>query len=518
MTKTGEYAALNAWAKEKGKALGLRITVVNRQGVVLADSEQDPQLMENHRFRPEIKEAFSGKIGQSYRFSQTVKEKMLYIGVPVKKGSEIAYVLRLSKFAREIDNSLIKVRLAVIEIVLIFLLISFVFSGFFSFIFTQPIEELKDAFGKLTKGNLDVQVNPFRRQSEFRELAREFNFMASSLKEKIDEINFHKNELQAVFSAIEEGLVVVDQEGKIILVNDRWQKTFHAENARGYYLWEIIRVAEIGELFKSTQTKSKHELQWEGRFFQVLFIPFGSKGEMLISFRDITDFKRLEQIKRDFVINVSHELRTPLTALKGFVELIEPDVKGEAKKYLEIIKRNTERMIHIVTDLLILAQIEDRKENEGFSKVELKEVSLNVLKLFENRAQEKRIALRLECPYERLFVYGDSYQLEQLLINLIDNAIKYTEKGEVVVRLTQDNGGQVALEVSDTGSGIPKKHLQRIFERFYVVDKSRSRELGGTGLGLSIVKHIVLNHKGKIEVKSAPGQGTTFKIIFPTSE
>ena len=214
-----------------------------------------------------------------------------------------------------------------------------------------------------------------------------------------------------------------------------------------------------------------------------------------------------------FIVNVSHELRTHLTAIKGYVETLEEETKGEARHYLKIIKKHTERLINIVQDLLLLSELEEKGLTQIKEKVNLEETAKNVFKIFEQKAKEKGLELNLICE-GTLVVKGDPFKLEQMFINLIDNAIKYTEEGEVSVSLKETNK-EVIVKVKDTGLGIPKEHLDRIFERFYVVDKSRSRKFGGTGLGLSIVKHIVLLHNGKIEVKSALREGTEFIITFP---
>ncbi|MCD6155495.1 MAG: PAS domain-containing sensor histidine kinase, partial [Candidatus Atribacteria bacterium] len=214
------------------------------------------------------------------------------------------------------------------------------------------------------------------------------------------------------------------------------------------------------------------------------------------------------------VVNVSHELRTPLTAIKGYVETLEEEIEGDSKRYLDIIKRHTERLINIVADLLLLSELEEKGLTQIKEEVNLEKVVKDVFKIFDQKAKEKGLKLNLICEGNPV-VEGDAFKLEQMFINLIDNAIKYTERGEVLVYLKQTDE-EVIVKVKDTGIGIPKEHLDRIFERFYVVDKSRSKKLGGTGLGLSIVKHIVLLHNGKIDVKSSPGEGTEFIITFPS--
>ena len=237
---------------------------------------------------------------------------------------------------------------------------------------------------------------------------------------------------------------------------------------------------------------------------------------MVVTLHDITEFRALEKTKKDFVVNVSHELKTPLTAIKGFVETIEGQTEDDNRPYLEIIRRNTERMIAIVEDLLVLSELEERGSKIGRTRVDLKPMAESVLKMFEKRAGEKGLSLSLEAPPDLPPVPADPNQMEGLLLNLVDNAVKYTEKGSVTVRVSVRDRS-MAIDVEDTGIGIDADDLPHVFERFYVVDKSRSRKLGGTGLGLAIVKHIVSAHKGTVSVKSRIGEGTTFSVLLPLS-
>jgi two-component system phosphate regulon sensor histidine kinase PhoR len=234
-------------------------------------------------------------------------------------------------------------------------------------------------------------------------------------------------------------------------------------------------------------------------------------GHVLI-FHDITDMKHVEQIKKDLVVNISHELRTPLTAIKGFVETLLDEASDEQRDYLDIVKRHTDRLINIVQDLLVLSELEDRPAGFSVEKVDMGTVINSVVTLFEPKARQKGLSIKADI--EPVIISADSFRIEQLLTNLIDNAIKYTEKGEILVGVKAD-GGNAIITVRDTGIGIPREHLMRIFERFYVVDKSRSRSVGGTGLGLSIAKHIATLHNGRITAESIPLTGTTFTVTLP---
>jgi len=250
----------------------------------------------------------------------------------------------------------------------------------------------------------------------------------------------------------------------------------------------------------------------KGAPFNVARLAVGDR--IVVTLHDVTEFRALEKTKRDFAVNVSHELKTPLTAIKGFVETMEPRAEEENKPYLEIIRRNTDRLIAIVEDLLVLSQIEDRGQKLEKSDLRVKPLAENILKVFEKRAREKGLTLSLEAPPDLPSIKADPLQVEGLLLNLVDNAVKYTEKGTVTVRLLSKQG-RFVIEVADTGIGIEAEHLPHIFERFYVADKSRSKKLGGTGLGLSIVKHMVMAHDGTVSVASRVGEGTTFTVSLP---
>ena len=399
----------------------------------------------------------------------------------------------------------------VVFLIFLSLLASFLLSKDLS----NPLNELLSAFERLADGDFSAKVK-FKRKDEIGKLAENFNKMSKELKQLFDNLNLKQEELNNIISFLEEGLLVLDKKGRIILFNESFKKIVQI-NPEGKFWWEVLRNPEVDKLIEKAKKEkrvSSKELELNGKVFlcSLVFIP--SKEELIIVLHDITEFKKLEKIKKDFVVNVSHELRTPLTAIKGYVETLEEEIKGNSKHYLDIIKKHTERLINIVSDLLLLSELEEKGLTQIKEDVNLEEIAKNVCKIFEQKAKEKNLKLNLICENKPV-IKGDPFKLEQMFINLIDNAIKYTEEGEVSVLLRQTDK-EVIIKVKDTGIGIPKEHLDRIFERFYVVDKSRSKKLGGTGLGLSIVKHIVLLHNGKIDVESTPYKGTEFTITFPT--
>ncbi|MCD6222045.1 HAMP domain-containing protein [bacterium] len=509
-----DFKKLDSLAKEIGKNIKTRITIIAPSGKVLADSEKDPRLMENHNDRPEVKQSKEKGVGKSLRFSTTVKEEMLYVAIPIKSKEKFLGVLRVSLFLKDINKLLNKLKIRIFGIVIFITFLSLLGAFSFSKNLSYPLKKLALASKKLADGDFSARVI-FKRDDEIGELADSFNKMCEELKYLFDNLTLEQEELNSIISSLEEGLLVLDKNGRIILFNENF-KRFVQINPEGKFWWEVLRNPKIPQLIEKAKEEkriSSQELELNEKVFLTSFVFMTSKEEMIIVLHDITEFKKLEKIKKDFVINVSHELRTPLTAIKGYVETLEEEVKGSAKHYLEIIKKHTERLINIVGDLLLLSELEEKELFQIKEKVDLEEIVKDIFKIFTQKAKEKSLELNLVCE-GRCVIKGDPFKLEQMFINLIDNAIKYTEKGEVSVLLKRTDK-KIIVKVEDTGIGIPKEHLDRIFERFYVVDKSRSKKLGGTGLGLSIVKHIVLLHNGKIDVKSTPGKGTEFIITFP---
>ncbi len=339
--------------------------------------------------------------------------------------------------------------------------------------------------------------------------------MARKLRSLFKNIQEKQTEISAIITSVKECIALIDQKGVITLSNDSFKNTFGI-NSEGKYYWEIIRDRKSSKTIENTiknRVSALCETEINERTFILSTSPLKGKNNTILIFYDITELKSIERMKKEFTINISHELRTPLTAIKGFAETLEEEVKEDSKKYLDIIKRHTDRMINIVNDLLLIAELENENFNKPKEKVNLNDIIKNILPIFRQKAKEKGINLIFSFDNEENNIIGDLYKLEQLFINLIDNAIKYTEKGEVKISIIRKEN-EICVIVKDTGIGIPSKDLSRIFERFYVVDKSRSRKLGGTGLGLSIVKHIVNLHEGKIKIKSELYKGTEIEVCF----
>lgn len=345
------------------------------------------------------------------------------------------------------------------------------------------------------------------------------------LEESLKNLGKEKMDLEAALAQIEEAVAMLNHQGQILKANESFLRLFNSLPIEGKYIWQVVRSTKFQELFFEWSRggeKSEGEIYVDQKPYLVkLFsidqkeISAKSQKKTIIILKNIQAEKNLEIIKKELVANISHELRTPLTAIKGYLETLEEEkLSEEARSYVSIIKNNVERLERIVRDLLILSELETRRELQEKEEVNLAEIAQRVINQFEEAAKKKNLFLHLEVSPVLPIISGDTFRLEQMFINLIDNAIKYTDKGGITVKL-EEREKEVLIKVEDTGIGIAPEHLDRIFERFYVVDRSRSRRLGGTGLGLSIVKHIVLLHGGKISVQSREGVGTTFLISLP---
>jgi len=494
---------------------GFRLTVIKPDGVVLGDSILDPITMENHKSREEIIEALNGEIGKSIRYSTSTKEDMLYVALPVYDSSNnIILVIRVSFSLKELNSLINRTILHIISISLIGLLIGLILSIYYSKYFISSMNEIKDFLKELSKKNYGKKIL-IKKQDEFGEINHYLNLLSTELEENIKSYNKEKIEINTILSSIEEGILVTNSDGLITLNNKIFEDIIKEIDIKNKYYWEVIKNIEVIEFIKNvlkTKETLKKEVFINNKNYLIKGFYLLTINEFVFTFFDTSLIKKVEEVKRDFVRDASHELKTPLTAIKGFVETLEEEVGKN--KYIEIIKRNIERMINIINDLLTLSKIEDKDVKLEISEFDFLEMINNVIKIFSGKIKEKNLKVKIEIDNYNTKIKGDSYKLEQVFINLIDNAIKYTEEGEIKINYFLKNNS-VIIEIIDTGIGIPEEHIDRIFERFYVVNKSRSRKLRGTGLGLSIVKHIVLLHGGKIDVKSEVGKGSKFTITLP---
>ena len=516
-----------------GEKTGVRITVIDEKGVVLGDSKKNPREMANHSERPEVKQAFNNGTGESTRYSSTLQKEMFYVAVPYKdETGKTQTVIRTALPLSIIQQALIPLESKVIYMGVALTLLALLLSLAVSRTTTKSLSGIINISEELAKGNLNVEIPASKSKGEIPKITKALNHMAQKLNEVFKQLSHEKNQLEAVLSAMSEGVMVVSEKGSIVIINNALKEMFNlTDDPLQKPYWEVLRNREVIKLIDGVlenwkpDSKEIFYLYPNERHYLANVIPLDSpEKELIVVMFDITEFKRLENIKADFIANVSHELRTPLTAIKGYTETLQEEAfesPQDQKHFLRIIKRHADRLINIVSDLLVLSEVEGRdalsKENENsdFEDINIDEVIESSLEALKTKAAEKCLEVTFETNESDHKISGNRFLLEQMFINLIDNAVKYTpDKGKIGIEISGAEK-ELKIEISDTGIGIAKDSLPRIFERFYRVDKTRSRKMGGTGLGLSIVKHIVLIHGGKIEVQSEEQKGSTFVITLP---
>ncbi|HWP92392.1 MAG TPA: ATP-binding protein [Thermodesulfobacteriota bacterium] len=529
----GNREEVNRLISNLGIKNSIRVTVIERDGVVIGDSDKDPKVMENHAGRPEVIDAISKGMGEARRYSTTVGKEMLYIAIPLKdEHGEILAIVRTALPLSSIEETLGSVKSGVIYLGLILTAIALALSFALSKAFTKPYEKTIRLLDEIAKGNFKVNIPLSDSGGETGKLNLALGEMAEKLDELFRQVSVEKSQLEAVLTAMSEGVMVVTSDGRVNLMNHALMDMLGIKDSpQGRPYWEVLRNREIMELIEKVIQKretGKKEISFlypDERYYLVSAIPLDSVGrETIVVMFDITEFKRLEKIKADIVANVSHELRTPLTAIKGYVETLSEGAyenPEDRSHFLNIISRHTDRLINIVSDLLLLSDIERKSAPLGedtkatFEEIDFKEIVYSSLEALKTKLEEKNLRVSVYIKADMPRFKGDGFLLGQMFINLIDNAVKYTPEGGAIGVEVYYPDSQFRIEVIDTGIGIPKEHLARIFERFYRVDKTRSRKIGGTGLGLSIVKHIVIMHGGKIEVESEVGKGSRFMITLP---
>lgn len=521
LLQQGDSNEIDKFVDDLTEHIGARLTVIDSSGKVLGDTDGDPVLMENHSDRPEIIQAMKLGQGKSTRYSATLDRDFMYVALPIKVDDEIIGFTRLSSSLEEINQRLWSIYQNIIAIAAILTILALIFAFFTSRSFTKPIYEINRAAKRIQNGDFGTRLF-IKRQDELHGLANAINEMARELERLFNRLTSERRELQTILSSITDGLLVIGRNGNIIIANKSFADMLGIKDTKPLadkYYWEVLANQNLEQLITQIFEEKKHAIK-EIEINGGIYLASGAiasespdEPRMVIIFHNVTESKRLEKIKSDFVASVAHELKTPLTAIKGFAETLEDEASLENKRFLQIIQSNTERLISIVSDLLLLSNLETPTKTLQIEKIDLHRLVHDLSPLFAKKVAENNIELVYDIPETLPPLEGDSFLLEQLFINLIDNAIKYTENGTISIRAYPD-GKNVKIIVEDTGIGIPKKDLDRIFERFYLVDKSRSRRYKGSGLGLSIVKHIVLAHNGKIDVESEVGKGSKFIITL----
>lgn len=499
---------------------GVRITLIDKNGDVLSDSG-NTKTLENHLKREEVKRALNGEHVSLSRYSNTMHQTYCYSAIPVEFNS-FHGVLRISVPMAEIKALNQNLVHAIILSVIFCFLIALVIALFFTKFLTEPVEEITQAAERISEGNYDTVIKT-KEKGELGRLASSFNLMTKNLKSTMDNLIGKNIELEAVFRSMNGGVVAIDSQNNIMFYNQAFSKLANKDEqeltGRSFYnevyseaIYEAVKVA------KENQIDEVKEGKWNGKRIRATAAPLVGEDEILgilILVEDITKLKKLEHMRSDFVSNVTHELKTPLTSIRGFVDTLKNGAIDDPKvsrKFLDIIDIETERLYSLIQDILLLSEIESKQDFE-IQPCNITKVVKEVVDLLEPKFKENLKLNYVPEPYIRPY-YCNASRIKELLINLLDNAIKYTEEGSVTL-ICKEDGDDLLIQVSDTGIGIEQKYLSRIFERFYRVDKGRSRKQGGTGLGLSIVKHIVELYNGRIKVESKVSEGTMFEIRLP---
>ena len=523
--------------KALASRIATRITIVEPSGKVIADSDKDPLQMDNHATRPEVSAALARRTGIERRFSYTLHEEMMYVAIPVIADSVVVGVIRTAVSVSALNTALRASYSGTAIVALIVLIISALIGLGAARRIARPLREAREGVRRFAEGDLAHKLTVSSTQ-EIADLAEGFNAMAHQLSERIGTVTSQRNEINAILENMVEGVFAVDSSDRIISINRAAAALLdiNAPQSTGKLVYEVIRNTAIQKFLSTVKSSSRPcetEIVFaEGSVQQRYELILQAHGTVLaghdnsvigvmIVLNDVTQLRRLEKVRRDFVANVSHELRTPLTSIKGYVETLLDgaiDNPEDARRFVKIIEQHSTRLGAIVEDLLNLSSIEQEGE-AGAVTLERKKIADIIsaaVSVCSTAATNKKITLTSRCD-ESIDAMVNPLMLEQAVINLIDNAIKFTEpSGDAPVIIScERQGADVVLSVADHGCGISTEHLDRLFERFYRVDKARSRKLGGTGLGLAIVKHIVLAHKGDVAVTSTVGKGSVFTVRFP---
>lgn len=526
-----DTAAFRRTINDLDRTTDTRITLINTNGKVIADSRARLEELDKHGDRPEIIEALNGIPASSIRYSFTQHKELMYFAVPVfGREGKVILVLRTALDVTSLEDEFSNSYKYVILLGLFLFFVSAFLLYYLSGKHVKPLEEICNAAGRFSKGEFGKKIYP-PDIKEFHTLAESINSMAQQLDEKMNIIDEQKNIQQAVLESMKEGVLAVDYDEKILLINNEAEQMLgiRANNVKGKVLQEVIRISEIQKFFNKIITEGKqmqsdiliqHEkdkaLQLTGT---LLNDPDSKAIGVLVVINDISNLRYLDTLKKDLIANVSHELKTPVTTIKGFVETLkESDLSGSknTEKFLNIIYKNVERLNLLIDDLLTLSRIEQATDANTikFYEEDIGTIIQSVVEDFEVLAAEKGITISKHCS-KKLKSRVNRHLLEQAVGNLVDNAIKYSEHKTNITITSNTEGGFFLIMVEDEGPGIAKEHFDRLFERFYRIDKSRSRDEGGTGLGLAIAKHIVQAHNGSIEVESEVGKGSKFTIKIP---
>ena len=528
---------IDALCKRLGEKIQTRITVILHSGEVIGDSFARVETMENHRERPEIKTALAGEKSMAVRYSRTLDENMMYIALPIVYSRSDPDVIRTAVSISDIDTKAEAMRNSIALVLVLTTMAAALASLYVARRIANPVEQMRQGAQAFSKGNLTNQL-PFPDTEELSQLARAMNSMASELNKKIMDVRNRSRELEAVHTSMQEGVIAINDQEQIITINKAAAKIFDfsPEMLKTKHVLEVARNYDLQVFIKKALATSEPveddividagERMVLNIHSTALYDAHDKRMGTLIIFHDITRLRLLETMHKDFAANVSHELKTPLTTIKGFIETLQQmmadsesvlpqDSAAQFGRFMGIIEKNVNRMVRLIDDLLALSRLERLKGTDiQFETHPLAGLIQKVVRFCADRAQSRGITMEVHCP-DTLVAMVDPTLMEQAVFNLVDNAIKYSGEGACISINAELKDRDIQIQVKDTGSGIDAAHLPKVFNRFYRVDKGRSRDQGGTGLGLAIVKHIIQYHNGRIEVESRRGKGTCFTITLP---
>ncbi|EAE5857961.1 PAS domain-containing protein [Listeria monocytogenes] len=513
-----------------GEDIDARITVIDSEGDVVADTKKDPEKLDNHMNRPEVTDILKKgeSVGISIRESDSLGYSMLYVAVPVKHQGKTDGVLRISISLESVDAAVAKLWENLALIFGIALVIIAAISVFIARKITRPVREIIEVSTDLANHKYDSRIHG-KISGELQDLSISVNTLAESLETQMFEIKQNEQRLNAIVQNLVSGVMLINVDKQVIMTNRTMYQILGETEITGKPFYEVIKSFALSQLIEGTfETKTIQQKEIILYFPREMILDasvspiLGENGEItgiILLLHDITQIRHLENVRSEFVTNVSHELKTPVTALKGFAEtLLDGAMYDEVllKKFLTIIKEESDRLHRLIMDILALSRIEQNPVAENVELVDVDEVIEQSARTIFEMATEKNIRVTIpEKTSASVMIETDRDKLQQIIINLLSNAINYTPvDGKVEVKLIEQ-GAEVIIEVTDNGIGIPAKDIDRVFERFYRVDKARSRHSGGTGLGLSIVKHLVENCGGRIEVESQEEVGSTFRVTLP---
>ena len=525
-------AAADRLADRLGRDLDVRVTIIDAIGRVLGDTELDGEALatvESHADRPEVIEAMRAGEGRSVRFSRTLTENMLYVATRLDPGDPAKGVVRLAVPLTAVSRAQAGVRVPILLATLVSVLTACVLGWMFARGTARRLEAMSRAAAALAAGRLGTRAAVIG-SDEVAVLARSLNRMADELEERLVLIGRERNQLRSVLEGMVEGVVLTGPDGRILVSNDAFRRIFNAQlPIEGRRPLEAARVPALQEAIEAALAAKEpllREIALGGAQDKIIRASLSAIREdgrtvgAVAVFHDVTELKRLEQVRREFVANVSHELRTPLTAIKGYTETLRDGGlrdPARAAEFVEVIHRHAGLLAALIEDLLDLSSVEQGQARLDLRRVSLRDVVAQAETVTRKTASERGHAVTLSLPRDLPDVVADRDRLAQVLINLLDNAVKFTPEGGRIEVAARPSAGRVVVSVADNGVGIPPEDVGRIFERFYRVDRSRDRREGGTGLGLAIAKHLTQAMGGSIEVESRPGSGTTFRISLPAA-